>query len=497
MSNKSSKQLPENLRGKVIVVSATLPGAGKSYVRKFWARQLRTQHYQVWNLGTTNKCSDDNTVTKQFGTFVKNKKTFTYKSPCTKKGGVHKTRAFVLVDEAFMLQKGHLIDLVKYYPECCFILFGDPLQFDPVTTYVLEGDNEELLLQQAAYNESVGIMIDKADLVIDIQGSHRYEKNSELFKVIQEIRRGVIDTKLVWDFIQERVTNEVDYSEPHIIIPFTKAASETYNFESMSVGGYELYRAIDSRFVSDGKKLWAKGDIFEHTTSVWGEDYYRNIETGTYLDLPDEPGLFDPNHKNCSFERANAVNAHKVQGATIGNQTIYIPLYDILKYIGPKKDERWGWLQKYLYVTLSRARSADQIKFLVDACPEAVVQTLNNCLDTGFDPMQNMLLKDAITVADSQDLIMDDVESYLRILVDETNVYKEDVAFDILVKRADFGRICPSRGRVQIDLSFVIDELQKAGFTKDSKGIQKYLMENKICGTASYQKHKDEILAKL
>lgn len=494
MANKSSKQLPENLKGKVIVVSATLPGAGKSYVKKHWYKRLKKAGYQVYNLGTTNKSSDDVTLTKKFGTFEKDKKTFTYKTPCTKKGGKHKTRAFVLIDEAFMLQKGHLIDLVTYYPECCFILFGDPLQFDPVTTYVLEGDNEEILLQQQVYDENVGVVIDKADLVLDIQGSHRYEKDSLLFKVIQEIRRGIIDDRLVWDFIYDRLTGEIDYQKPHIIIPFTKKECEDYNLEEMSIeNSYELYRAINTRFTTDCKKVWAKGDLYEKVVGMAGEVYLRNIETGHYLDIPDEEGLFDPNHSNFTFERANAVNAHKVQGATIGNQTIYIPLRDICRYVNSEKDETWTWLQKYLYVTLSRARTEDQVKFLVDGLEGVVRETLNNCLDEGFDALENKLLDGAVKIADSDDLIIDDVLSYLTTLVDDTKCFATDCPFIEAVKRADFGK----PHKAHIDLSYVINSLKEAGFTKDSKGIQKWLMENKVLSTRSFQKHKEEILARL
>lgn len=495
MSNKSSKALPTNLKGKVIVVSATLPGAGKSYVRKFWARQLKRLGYQVWNLGTTNKVSDECTVTKKFGTFVKDSKVFKYKTPCTAKGGKHKTRAFVLIDEAFMLQKGHLIDLVTYYPECCFILFGDPLQFDPVTTYVLEGDNEELLLQQQAYDEAIGVMINKADLVIDIQGSHRFSKDSGLFKMLQEIRRGIIDTKFVMNFMNDHLADHIDYEEPHVIIPFTKQACQMYNLNAKEANGYKLYRATKTRFGLKGEKVWAKGDIFEFVDFM-GIEMFRNIETGKILEIPDEDGLFEDCHSNQNFELANAVNAHKLQGATIGKQTIYIPLADICRYVSNNKDKTWTWFQKYLYVALSRATDDDQVQFLLEGCNTTVLDCLINCLNVGFDLMKNQLLEESVKVADSSDLLIDDVVGYLETLVSDNRSYENECPFIEAVKRADFGKAHKAH-KAHIDLRYIIQALTDAGFTRTSKGIQKYCQETKLLSTASFQKHKQEILDNL
>lgn len=48
-----------------------------------------------------------------------------------------------------------------------------------------------------------------------------------------------------------------------------------------------------------------------------------------------------------------------------------------------------------------------------------------------------------------------------------------------------------------IDLSYIIQALTEAGFTSTSKGIQKYCQETKLLSTASFQKHKQEILANL
>ena len=189
-------------------------------------------------------------------------------------------------------------------------------------------------------------------------------------------------------------------------------------------------------------------------------------------------------------------NAHKLQGATIGKQTIYIPLVDICKYVSNNKDETWTWFQKYLYVALSRATTDDQIQFLLEGCNETTLKCLNNCLNVGFDSMKNQLLEESVKVADSSNLLIDDVVSYLEALVSDNRSYENERPFIEAVKRADFGKAHKAH-KPHIDLHYIIQALTEAGFTSTSKGIQKYCQETKLLSTASFQKHKQEILNNL
>ena len=58
MSNNTSyKKIPKELEQKVIVITGTLPGVGKSYVKDSWEKTLIAAGYRVYNDGTTQKAS--------------------------------------------------------------------------------------------------------------------------------------------------------------------------------------------------------------------------------------------------------------------------------------------------------------------------------------------------------------------------------------------------------------------------------------------------------
>ena len=166
MSNRTFESIPEFLQGKTIAITGTFPGVGKSYVKNNWVNKLRNAGYKVWNCGTTQKASVDCTVAR------KSLETGTWKTK-----SIHKSNGFYVIDEAWMFTQEKIDELKISYPNYCFILVGDPLQFDPIES---------------------GSIIHKIDFEISLTKQMRM-KDESLFNAIKMIKDGIVPIDFIID----------------------------------------------------------------------------------------------------------------------------------------------------------------------------------------------------------------------------------------------------------------------------------------------------------
>ena len=327
MSNRTFESIPEFLQGKTIAITGTFPGVGKSYVKNNWVNKLRNAGYKVWNCGTTQKASVDCTVAK---------KSLTTKE-WTVKSNHNKTNAFYFIDEAWMYTQEKLDELKAAYPKCCFVIIGDPLQFEPVED---------------------GTIINKIDFCINLTKQMR-AKDDDLFEAIKMLKAGIIPI----DFMREHATELTpELLRKSITITYTNSHREGLN---KTLSGYSknvVVRSVTShRYTdADGNKRvetnneteWKNGELWEITELE--PLYWANLRK-----LSDDAEIkVDWEDLTTYFSISHAINNHKIQGDTIKNKDLYIIIDDCLT--NPKNIQT---LLRHLYVAISRAQNSKQIHF--------------------------------------------------------------------------------------------------------------------------------------
>ena len=339
MSNRTFESIPEFLQGKTIAITGTFPGVGKSYVKNNWVNKLRSAGYKVWNCGTTQKASVDCTVARKSLT------TGTWKTK-----SIHKSNGFYVIDEAWMFTQEKIDELKIAYPNYCFILVGDPLQFDPIEN---------------------GSIIHKIDFEISLTKQMRM-KDDDLFEAIKMIKEGIVPI----DFI-------IDHCKPvnprhALTLTYTKVSRDKKN---KTLGFIENAIVRSSNFAQikteDGKienyyrnnSEWKNGELWE----IIKVDNAHNIYT--LRNISDEREIsIDYDMLNCFFEIFHAANAHKVQGDTIKNKNIIVRVEDNCLFYPQNKIT----LLKYLYVTISRAQKSEQVYFYADDFSADFFENINN-----------------------------------------------------------------------------------------------------------------------
>lgn len=337
------KQIPSILVNKTIAFTGTFPGVGKSFTKNELVKQLLAQGYKVFNTGTTQKASNNGgqTVASLCLDYHNN-----WNIKPTRKGNLvrSKTSAFFIIDEAFMYDQRTLSMLKEHYPKCCFILFGDPMQFEPVS-----GDKP----------------ITEIDALFNLSKMMRCD--SEIVSALKIIKSG----NLPIEFMYKHTSNNVNDKMLMLCYKkgFAKCFSEQYSdtiyktlYKSTRVSSYEMndethYSALDN--VCNGD-LWRLIDI-NHNVGL-NKDMYtlERISGESFIITVDEDKF------NIHFNKQNGLNCHKIQGDTIREDTGIIIWFDT----GIVNNTQL--LLRFLYVAISRARSCNQIHFLPEQVTEIV-----------------------------------------------------------------------------------------------------------------------------
>lgn len=335
--NKSYKKIPEILIGKTIAFTGSFPGVGKSYTYSELVKQLTFHNYRVIVGSSTQKAAaniDGRTVASISWKYTGRDE---QGNPIFIDDKNHpKISAFYLIDEAFMMDQTQIDRLKHQYPQCCFVLFGDPMQFYPAT------DESPIM---------------DIDLLFSLEKMMRV-KDESLLNAIIDVKNGKLPEK----FMYTHSANDQDDSM--VLLCYEQDTRDFYNslFEDYKIE--TIYRSYkhgnytdstgEQRFsfldeVSNGE-LWKLVEMSDKTYTL------RRI-SGYQKDIEVDFDTFKAN-----FVKSNANNCHKVQGDTIRQDTDIIICFDEM-FTPENIKNHPQTLLRFLYVALSRAEYSKQIHF--------------------------------------------------------------------------------------------------------------------------------------
>ncbi len=257
----------------------------------------------------------------------------------------------IFIDEASMISKEEMDDLVNNWRINNLVLCGDSLQFGPI-------GNKEVLFDGA---DPIEVWLDEGlpyDLNIDNQFLLNKSLRSidpKLTKAINLIKEGkVIEAiSLIYDG-KNPEDLECKYKDSDWHIAYTNSACDRINKK------YTDPKRFIITLTDHNYKFW-KSEILDINDRRFVNLNDKLIMANSKD--PDSP-LFDEwleKHATPAY----AVTCHKLQGTTISEGKIYIHLADVLYGLQDivKDNERADILQKFLYVAVSRATKASQIEF--------------------------------------------------------------------------------------------------------------------------------------
>lgn len=462
--SKQFKQIPQELRNKVILITGTYPGVGKSYVKNDWAIKLRRGGYNVFNDGTTQKAASEHTIHSRLR--ISKKQTINDTS-------IHPlTDGFFFIDEAWMWSQEDIDTLISKYPRMCFVLFGDPLQL-------------------SVTDLSKSTVLSKFNFGWNLTVNHR-ATDEELYDTIVGLKQG----KLSLDFIAKHAVdiNKLP-SDIALQICLRNETRDRGNFTSVIKAG-NIYRSSTSEYDKTtgfvysrtNKQIWWKnGELYRISRiDEIGQIYLQRLD-GTII-----PSPIDSETLNKYFEYSPYINVHKAQGDTIDAS---IPIIiDIDDFTYPD-------LIRQLYVAISRAKSSSQIYFPKDSALKFIDQIIQN--NVTFKPLVSPLDTTYLFNDDSTHLTSlshaEDIISLFRYIMEmfpATSRHIYVTKSDLKCSPAGGASANPkcisnnSNGSISATLSQdntarsgrVLDTLEGKALKNAHKSIQTYLKRNKGVG---------------
>ena len=325
---KSYEKIPQALFGKCFAFTGTLPGVGKTYFRKWLTKQIKKDGFKVITSGYTHKATDEDGQTT--AALLKNRKN---------RASIHtQTYGFVMKDEAFMMSQQELEELKRRYPKCCFLLFGDPLQFDPPTKNAIPLSNKDF------------------DYVWSFDTPHR-QTDYKLIKFIENVKNGNFDR------IQKESQNLIckNWSASQIHVTYQKKIHEELNkkFENNVEIGRICKSSRTFSYDEDGNlnKIHNYNEVMNN--ELWKiTNINGSLISLSSLNRNKELKIFKDSIEWTHFTCITNVNAHNIQGDT----------YDENQEIVIWPDSNFN-NQKTIYVAASRARKMNQIRFAFELNP--------------------------------------------------------------------------------------------------------------------------------
>ena len=250
---------------------------------------------------------------------------------------------YVFIDEAGMISKAEMDDLIKHFKIRHLILVGDSNQFAPIPNcQVLEGTKESIWIDNG----------DFYDVPINYQfllNSSMRAKDRKLNKVINLIKEGDIISFLA---ACQKANTEIKKDDWNIA--YTNAACNRINSlyrEKCKVSKYIVCR-------NDKKHGFSKSEILEVNSNRF--EKLRNSLVTENIDWED--------WRNIYLRPAMCITSHKLQGTTIKQGNVRIHLDDVIAGVynndSIKFEDKVTTIQKYLYIAVSRACRFDQIQVL-------------------------------------------------------------------------------------------------------------------------------------
>lgn len=359
MRNKYN-HIPETLQGKVIAITGTGPGTGKSYSKNYMLESFKRLGYQVEPLGSANKnCSSilgkGKTVYSFAGwtDFEECKKTKSYKRIEDDKAFVHhKTYKFLFVDEAMMLSQEDIDLLKKQYPKCCIIVIGDANQFSPIgevigETYIDEDTGIEMNVPEEFCEKIHGSTIKYVDYCFEMNKNYRQENDVELQRVLKSIKEGISDPHLLYKFLKERPCTRTEQ------FAICRTKKGIIDWKDSDIEG--VYRAIKNTEMVYNSQLFDTEGI--------------NLDTGDKINIPANEYYTDQKGKvSEALKLVKGVTCHRIQGCTFKKEIVVgkvvIDIDDALSIIKDVNNKyQIEDFLRFLYVAISRFESSDQITF--------------------------------------------------------------------------------------------------------------------------------------
>lgn len=465
--SKQFKPIPQELRNKVILITGTYPGVGKSFVKNNWAIKLRRGGYNVFNDGTTQKAASEHTIHSRLRISKKQTINDTPIHPLTD--------GFFFIDEAWMWSQEDIDTLISKYPRMCFVLFGDPLQL-------------------SVTDLSKSTVLSKFNFGWNLTVNHR-ATDEELYNTIVGLKQG----KLSLDFIAKHVVdvNKLPL-DTALQICLRNETRDRGNFTSAIKAG-NIYRSSTSEYDKEtgfvysrtNKQIWWKnGELYRISRiDEIGQIYLQRLD-GTII-----PSPIDKETLNKYFEYSPYINVHKAQGDTIDAS---IPIIiDIDDFTYPD-------LIRQLYVAISRAKSSSQIYFPKDSALRFIDQIIQN--NVMFSPLVSPLDTTYLFDSDSTDLTnlshAEDIISLFQYIMEKfpaTSRHIYVTKSGLISSPAGGASANPkyisnnSNGSISATLSQdntarsgrVLDTLEGAALKNAHKSIQKYLGVHKGIGYSS------------
>ena len=408
----SIKTIPNILINKTIAFTGIYPGVGKSYVKEELVKQLTIKGYKVFNTGTTQKASVGNNATTIASLCLDPRNNWCIRAARKGRNPIRKnTSAFFIIDEAFMIDQKELDMLKEHFPKCCFILFGDPMQFEPAS-----GNSP----------------IKKIDFLFNLTKMMRCDK--EIVKALDQIKSG----KIPFDFLYKHCDNNV--SDKMLTLCYKKAWSSAFSSQYKDVIGKTLYKSMKrSSYECDDETYYSVLD------EVCNGDIWRLVgmtKDGTpYTPTSDDVGglgvryelerisgerkviSVDEGQFRVHFNKQNALNCHKIQGDTIRPDAS-----DIIIWFDTGLYKNTQTFLRFLYVSISRAKSASQLHFLYEQVQEVANGFVSN--EPLFDYLSNVNKVDTdsptLCSSDILDTIISTLSTFLP-NVTKCPVYKSDI----------------------------------------------------------------------
>jgi hypothetical protein len=317
ISRKKYKKIPLELIQKTFYWGGSLPGVGKSFFKRFYSEILKQAGYRVISTGTTHKATEDGdkTVSAQSQHVKGNQFVFNKLHP--------QTSAFYIIDEVGMMNQEEFDQLKSLYPKCCFLIFGDPLQFSPV---------------------SGGNPISEVDYCFEFNVPHR-SVDIRLIRFLEGLKEGIVD----YNFIRNR---ETDSRGESLVFSYTNKTRDSWNYNDKApqIKKYYVSKRRTALIDTDGEtKIYTSqfknNDIWKLTEKNGQLFTLENTRTKKMIKVLE-------NSKEWQFfEPSDIINLHKIQGDTL-DCGIHLIIDQVPQYA-----------LKSLYVACSRVKSADQITF--------------------------------------------------------------------------------------------------------------------------------------
>lgn len=273
----------------------------------------------------------------------------------------------IFIDEASMISKAEMMDLVNHFPIQNLILDGDSLQFDPIAEewaavdssnkVIVTDEGKELTWEDKGETWSIkDLRTEKYHQVL--LNKQMRAVDEDLKVMIEHIKQGKILEALLIDAPSPKYECENLPTDWHVA--YTKKRCSQINQMYANDIPYDKQRIIITE--QDSKNNIWKSEIYNRQDNAIQKAIRNNIAS--------EKPVSEEEWYKYHTQLAYAVNSHKMQGTTIKEGDIFIHLDDLISSLRNVVDKDGNHLsnqevaktlQKHLYVAVSRATSIDQI----------------------------------------------------------------------------------------------------------------------------------------